>query len=398
MSIALQSIKELVQRSVLLEENLKANFNAPNNQRVLDKRWPMSEVQGFVGRTDEGIRNAEDRGALPKPDMNERNNRRKGYTLPQINYMREQFGTHPRRSPTEDDVSIIAVQNFKGGVGKSTCATHLSHYLARQGYRVLLVDCDSQATATRFFGYNPDQDLKESDTLLSYLAGDTQHLRNAVRDTHWEGLKLIPANLHLYAAEYMIAGRAQANSSDQIYSLLRNGLDTVKNDFDVVIIDAPPALGMISLNVLYASNSVIVPMLPSMPDFYSTIQFFTMLEEVLEHFPEDMTYDFVKVLITRKESRTEGTSSQDDISEDAAAFYGDYMMRSIFYKSRAIENASSEARTIFEVNSPKDIGVDSKTFRRGIETVEDVCGEIEGYIRNTWPSEQRRNAGRVANA
>src|SRR3546814_1187493 len=79
---------------------------------------------------------------LPPPPRTE-NNRRVGYTLAQLNDMRGLFGTRPWRS-ADDPCCVMAVQNFKGGVGKSTLAVHLAQYLAIQGYRVALIDCDSQ--------------------------------------------------------------------------------------------------------------------------------------------------------------------------------------------------------------------------------------------------------------
>src|SRR3546814_3201438 len=82
--------------------------------------------------------------------------------------MRGLFGTRPWRAAT-DPGCVIAVQNFKGGVGKSTLAVHLAQYLAIKGYRVALVDCDSQASATTLFGYVPDLDLTEDDTLYPFL-------------------------------------------------------------------------------------------------------------------------------------------------------------------------------------------------------------------------------------
>src|SRR3546814_6652502 len=85
--------------------------------------------------------------------------------------MRGLFGTRPWRS-ADDPCCVMAVQNFKGGVGKSTLAVHLAQYLAIQGYRVALIDCDSQASATTLFGYVPDLDLTEDDTLYPFLRQD----------------------------------------------------------------------------------------------------------------------------------------------------------------------------------------------------------------------------------
>jgi chromosome partitioning protein len=79
-------------------------------------------------------------------------------------HMREVLGAMPTRGP-HDVPAMIAVQNFKGGVGKSTVTTHLAHYFAVQGYRVLVVDCDSQATTTTLFGFNPHFNITREETL-----------------------------------------------------------------------------------------------------------------------------------------------------------------------------------------------------------------------------------------
>jgi chromosome partitioning protein len=82
---------------------------------------------------------------------------------------------------------MIAVQNFKGGVGKSTVTTHLAHYFAVQGYRVLVVDCDSQATTTTLFGFNPHFNITREETLYPYLSIDPTQadLLYAVKATPW---------------------------------------------------------------------------------------------------------------------------------------------------------------------------------------------------------------------
>ncbi|WEQ50952.1 AAA family ATPase (plasmid) [Komagataeibacter oboediens] len=130
-----------------------------------------------------------------------------GYTLEQVNDMRGIFGTRPWRDPG-DPPAIIAVQNFKGGVGKSTVAVHLAQYLAIQGYRVALIDCDSQASATTLFGYVPDLDLTEDETLYPFLRHDERSsLSYALKPTHFDGLYLIPSNLRLFQSEYEIAAR-----------------------------------------------------------------------------------------------------------------------------------------------------------------------------------------------
>ena len=129
--------------------------------------FPISKAAALVGRTASAIREAERDGRLPSRGRTSSGHRVQ-YNLEELDHMRSVFGTRPWRSP--DDVpAVISVSNFKGGVGKSTLALHLSQHFAIRGYRVLLVDCDSQASTTMMFGYRPDIDLTEDDTLYGHF-------------------------------------------------------------------------------------------------------------------------------------------------------------------------------------------------------------------------------------
>jgi chromosome partitioning protein len=240
------------------------------------------------------------------------------------------------------------------------------------------------------FGLTPDVDIGEDETLLPYFQGERRSIRYAIRDTYWEKLKLIPANLALYGAEYFLAARARNESSYRhFYHWLRDGIAEVSNDFDVVVIDPPPALGMISLNVLFAATGIVVPMPPSMTDFHSTTQFFSMLEEVLSSIPETLDYDFIRILISRKQQRTKDASSEDDVSAMAADFYGKYLMKNILYDSNEIRSAAAIGKTVYELTGPTS---SHKTYKRALESLDNVCAEIEILIKATWPSKQRKAA------
>ena len=105
----------------------------------------------------------------------------------------------------------MAVANFKGGAAKTTHSVHLAQYLALHGYRVLLIDLDSQASATSLFGHTPDDDFDRLDTLYRlFTADDTQRIDSLVsliKPTYWDGLDLIPANLGLYSTEFELPVR-----------------------------------------------------------------------------------------------------------------------------------------------------------------------------------------------
>lgn len=119
--------------------------------KTLEVRFNVKSAAAMVGRSDKLIRDAEADGRLPPPEINSETGRRTGYTLKDVNRMRDVFNTRPWRAGPDDPI-VIAVQNFKGGVGKSTIVCHLAQYFALQGYRVCVVDCDLQASTTSIFG------------------------------------------------------------------------------------------------------------------------------------------------------------------------------------------------------------------------------------------------------
>ena len=260
------TIADLYGRSLNVLESLRGQRAGAAGTDRPTPRFPITRAADLVGRTSAAIREAEKDGRLPGVERTA-SGRRIGYTLAEINQMRAVFGTRPWR--TEDDpLSVIAVQNFKGGVGKSTLSVHLAQYLAIRGYRVCLIDCDSQGSATSMFGYVPDLDIAEDDTLYPFFRNaEMTSLAYAVRETQWDGLYLIPSNLKLYSSEYELAARV-ARAEPTLLNRLGDGIASIGDHFDVVILDPPPALGTISLSVMRAANALLVPIPPTVAPLF----------------------------------------------------------------------------------------------------------------------------------
>ena len=379
------TIADLYTRSLNVLESVRSRGTGDELVVRRPPRFPISRVAELVGRTSAAIREAEKDGRLP-PTERTSSGRRVAYTLAEINAMRGVFGTRPWRS-AGDPLSVIAVQNFKGGVGKSTVASHLAQYLAIKGHRVCLIDCDSQGSSTALFGYVPDLDIQESDTLYRFFRhAEMESLAYAVRETHWDGLYLVPANLHLYSAEYELAARV-ARAEPNLLNRLAEGIASIGDHFDVVVLDPPPALGTISLSVMRAANALLVPIPPTVIDFASTASFLAMLHETMQSLEErqlPIELRWLRLLITRAD---EQKSMQRELLGLMRSLFGDLLLRTVLKDSAEIDNASARLMTVYELEHPV---TSRETYQRCMTYLNAVNAEIETQIRLTWPSHGAR--------
>nr|WP_274608898.1 AAA family ATPase [Lamprobacter modestohalophilus] len=343
------------------------------------KTWSISEAASLVGRSQATIRLAEKEGKLPQAERSE-SGRRRGYALEDINRMRDAFGTRPWRA-TSDDPVIISFSNFKGGVGKSSFACHTAQYFAIHGYRVLVVDLDSQASTTTVFGFNPDLQIKEGDTLAAYLLGEQHTLDYAIRETHWPGIDLIPSALHFYGAEYELA--AQVSGNVELLGSLRAGLDGVADAYDLIVLDPPPALGLVSISALVAANALVIPVPPANIDFASTSHFFAMVIDTLaslRRYGVNPSYKFLKVALSKYDERK---STQASIVEMMRHVFGHYLLATPIKDSAEIDNASARFETVYEQPGPL---TSRDVHRRCITYLDGLNRELEILVRRTWSS------------
>ena len=190
----------------------------------------------------------------------------------------------------------IAICNQKGGVGKTTTALNLGIGLAREGKRVLLVDGDPQNDLTSALGWDADA-LEDSLGKLMYLA--TQNYRPIVKDTilhHSEGVDLIPSNLDLSSMETQLVN---AMSREKVLS---NLLKDVKKDYDYILIDCMPSLGMITINALTAADSVIIPVQAQYLPAKGMIQLMRSIDMVRNHTNDGLQIG--GIVMTLVDSRT----------------------------------------------------------------------------------------------
>ena len=148
---------------------------------------------------------------------------------------------------------IIAIANQKGGVGKTTTAINLAASLAILEKKVLIIDADTQANTTSGLNYNP-QDV-EGKTLYEVMIGQVSAAETVV-PTEMENLKMIPSHINLVGAEIEIIDLPDRDH------ILRKALEPIRGDYDYIIIDCAPSLGLITVDCLTAADSVIIPVQP----------------------------------------------------------------------------------------------------------------------------------------
>lgn len=204
-----------------------------------------------------------------------------------------------------DFCKVIAITNQKGGVGKTTTTVNLGVGLARKGYRVLLIDADPQGSLTVSLGFKNPDDLDSSlSTVMTAAIEDRQIPAETGIVKHDEGVDLMPSNIELSGIE---TGLFNIMSREYV---LRNYINTVKQDYDYILIDCMPSLGMMTINALAAADSVIIP---SQPNFLSTKGLNLLLKsvnKVKRNINPNLRID--GILLTMVDSRT--NNAKDIIS------------------------------------------------------------------------------------
>ena len=375
---ALDKLEDILASSENFLQKMHERGNDPHQHKRLNRLFSPSEAAEMVGRDRTTLARAEAELGMESLQRNPVNNRRMGYSLQQVQDFRSHFGTLPWRDAESDRPIVVACQNFKGGVGKSTTCVNFAHYLALRGYRVLVIDTDSQATTTSMFGYMPDAEITPEHTLLPYLDSTESSLVYAVRKTYWPNIDLIPACLALYEAEMAIAAHLSSQSDREqrvaFFSELKYGIQTVAEHYDVILLDSPPALGLISINVLLAADALLVPTAPRMHDFTSTVQFFRMVHAYIGQLDPTKTYRWISVLTSLFDRRYE---SQKQFFEVMRACFGDSVFQRVFFHSSAVINSAAQFHTPYEQAKPD---------RAVLGMMNSVFEEVELAILREWPS------------
>lgn len=237
-------------------------------------------------------------------------------------------------------VKIIAITNQKGGVGKTTTSVNLSAALAYMGKKVLLVDIDPQANATQGIG------VDRSSLSLTVYDAITQStpLKDIIISTDVKNLDIVPANIDLAGVEIELS---QVKSGRE--QRIRNALETVKERYDFVIIDCPPALGLLNTNALTASDAVLIPV---QCEYYALEGLTQLLNTILltqKVFNEKLTIE--GVLLTMLDSRT---NLGIEVSQEVRKYFREKVYDVVIPRNIKLSEAPSEGLNIFDYDNTSE--------------------------------------------
>jgi len=359
----------------------------------------------------------------------------KWFTLEEVLTLKDYFASEgvstKEYKPYKPDgarAKVTAIANFKGGVGKTSTAAHLAMSAALDGYKVLVIDLDSQGSMTSIMGGTVEDEWSTVFPLIAKdfakgLAAENQVRKAAdlaplpmdetleealkttaddiIQPTHWPNIDLIGAQLNLYWAEFQIPVWRQSLRGWKLWDALTNFLEDegILDKYDIIFLDTPPALGYLTINALAAADILLVPLGASFLEFDSTGRFFDMLYTTFASIEDGentanraaglpeirFEWDVVRAIITRFDA-----SQQTDLANVIQAYFGDFMNAYRQEYTALVGQAGEQVNGIYEADY-RDFN--RETYVRGRETFDRTYAEFKELLIGCWWRDAHLNEG-----
>jgi chromosome partitioning protein len=238
---------------------------------------------------------------------------------------------------------VFAIANQKGGVGKTTTAINLAASLAANDIHVLVIDSDPQGNCTSGLGVTKDPDKP---SLYHVLLGDS-HMKDAIRPTDFEGLQIITADKNLVGSNLEMVDIPNREF------LLRERINEIRNGYEFILIDCPPALDLLTLNALLAADSVLVPIQCEFFALEGISELMDTIERIRESFHHPLEVE--GILLTMFDDRTNLTRQ---VATDLRDFFKDQVFKTVIPRSVRLAEAPSFGKPILTYD-PRSRGAES---------------------------------------
>jgi chromosome partitioning protein len=420
-----ENIANLADRAEQVIQNARAAAMQPSSEKVL-RRFTLKEATDLLGVHPTTLYELWEKDDLQLP-KGEKTTGSRLFSLEEIHRIQEHLQLLPRQKYGIRRAVAVAIANFKGGVAKTFTSVCAAQYFSMHGYRTCLIDIDPQGSSTSTFGIDTSS-VQDRHTVAAYYYGKefldrtdpelwTGTLKTAVQPTYWHGLDIVAANLMLYESEFALGMRQQTDSNFKFFSPLRDAIESIREDYDVIIIDTPPSLSFSTTAAIAAADGLVIPAPAAMLDLESGKAFLTLLSkmmEVMANYGFEKRFDFLKVLISKYQS---DVSSQRRLAVWTQSIFGEYCLEEAMLSSKVIENLGPRFMTLYEARAEAyekkkpDTSADGRSppkisraaLKRALESVNAVNGLIEADVVRIYTALQSaadspRSAESVPNA
>ena len=420
-------LAKLQSQSLKMQGHIRRQTYSPEMEKTLRRfsSWEVAELIFRINPSTLRGRLAAD-PSLPEGEVEE-DGRQRWYSLEEINELRRRVriknkSLMPPR-PAGKRAIRAAIANFKGGAGKSTVALHFAHAAALDGYRVLAVDFDPQATLSHSMGLS---DVSEEYTVWGIMARDLIHetermnaatrgaesgtalpqrqlpasvtgmglnaLRPSdfIKPTSWPTIDLIPSCANAAFVEFASAQYRHLNPEWSFFAAVSRYLDSIPDDnYDIIIFDCPPAIGYQSMNAVFAADVLYIPSGPGYWEYDSTTSFIGQLSEALEDLgrfrgglPEgtsaEKAFADIRFLLTRFEPN-------NDLHRAMQSAFGQVFKPHVaehpIEMTRAVEQSGRFLSSIYEMDYRQ---MTRETWRRARASFDRAYTEFRDTLVTAW--------------